>query len=369
MSKLSYYLFSAKAISSLAVAASIAVLLSSTIEAGLDQKAFAAPVVSSQGGYGISIGDVSSLSNAQLNQEFSGIAQLGFNWVRIDFSWDTIQPTSSQGYDWTSPNAVVAAAARYHLQILGILDSAPEWAAANDCVPSSAHQCAPKDPAQFAAFANATASRYQGSVNNWEIWNEENISEFWYPYPDPSSYSQLLVDAYPAIKTANPSATVILGGLADGTTTATQVDSIQYLQDVYNDGATGYFDAVGYHPYTFPSNPLEPSTGWSEMNSTSPSIRSVMDANGDSSKLIWITEYGAPTDGPDQSQYVDDVSQAQMVLYSYLALANQPGMGPFFWYTYQDSGTSTTTNQNFFGIVRANGSHKLAYRIWRQILQ
>ena len=33
------------------------------------------------------------------------------------------------------------------------------------------------------------------------------------------------------------------------------------------------------------------------MYQTSPSIRSIMVANGDSAKKIWITEFGAPTSG------------------------------------------------------------------------
>jgi hypothetical protein len=35
--------------------------------------------------------------------------------------------------------------------------------------------------------------------------------------------------------------------------------------------------------------------------------------------------------------------------------------GPFFWYTFQDDGTSTITNENFFGLTRFDGSLKPAY--------
>jgi hypothetical protein len=35
------------------------------------------------------------------------------------------------------------------------------------------------------------------------------------------------------------------------------------------------------------------------MDDTKPSLRSTMIANGDSGMKIWVTEFGAPTDGPE----------------------------------------------------------------------
>ena len=66
---------------------------------------------------------------------------------------------------------------------------------------------------------------------------------------------------------------------------------------MYADGAQGSFDGVGYHPYTFPSTRRPSSSGrpGPQMSQTSPSLRSLMAAHGDSAKKIWITEFGAPT--------------------------------------------------------------------------
>ena len=35
--------------------------------------------------------------------------------------------------------------------------------------------------------------------------------------------------------------------------------------------------------------------------------------------------------------------------------------GPLFTYTFRDNGTSTSTRENFFGLVRYDLSHKPAY--------
>jgi hypothetical protein len=38
------------------------------------------------------------------------------------------------------------------------------------------------------------------------------------------------------------------------------------------------------------------------------------------------------------------------------------------WYTYKDGGTTTDTNENFFGLVRADYSQKPAYQTMKDIL-
>ena len=35
--------------------------------------------------------------------------------------------------------------------------------------------------------------------------------------------------------------------------------------------------------------------------------------------------------------------------------------GLYFWYDYADHGTATSTSENFYGLVRADGSKKPAY--------
>ena len=72
--------------------------------------------------------------------------------------------------------------------------------------------CAPADPGPFAQFAGAAAARYAPlGVHDWEIWNEPN-GAFWLPAPNPAAYVAWL-RVMPAIKAADPEATVISGGL------------------------------------------------------------------------------------------------------------------------------------------------------------
>ena len=79
------------------------------------------------------------------------------------------------------------------------------------------------------------------------------------------------------------------------------------------------------------------------MDQTSPSIRSVMEANGDGGKQIWITEVGAPSAGPDG---VGTAAQAQEITQVVQLAKSTPGIGEVFFYTYQDS----AINPDYFGL-------------------
>jgi hypothetical protein len=99
----------------------------------------------------------------------------------------------------------------------------------------------PASASAYGTFAGQVAARYGPmGVNTYEIWNEENNQAFWYPAPNPSLYTAMLKDAYAAIKAVQPGATVISGGLApaadDG---AGDIAPIEFLQDMYADGARG----------------------------------------------------------------------------------------------------------------------------------
>ena len=101
------------------------------------------------------------------------------------------------------------------------------------------------------------------------------------------------------------------------------------------------------------------------MYGTSPSLRSVMTANGDGEKKIWATEFGAPTDGPAGS-FVSEGTQAKMISKAYSTWRGYDWAGPLFTYQGRDLGTSTDTSQNHFGLLHSNWSPKPAYDAYRQ---
>ena len=119
------------------------------------------------------------------------------------------------------------------------------------------------DPAKFAAFAKVAASHYSAlGVHAYEVWNEPNTKSFWTPSPNVADYTRLLKAAYPAIKGADPQATVLSGGTAPAPDDGTSYSPVSFLKGIYANGGGDSFDAVAHHPYCWENYPGDPQA-WS----------------------------------------------------------------------------------------------------------
>lgn len=364
-----------------AAAANIVVNSGSSVANQKTSTTHASPV--RRAAFGMSFGGtLQYLSSSELASELADVAHLGFTWIRFDIQWETVQADGPNGYDWSAYDGIVDTASRYKLHVLPTLAYAPQWARLANC--DSTDKCAPADPAQFASFAQAAVLHFKPQgVHDWEIWNEPNLMGFWRPAPDPRAYAALLKAVYPAIRSVEPQATVISGGLGVMDQFSQSIAAPAFLADVYKYGAGPYFNAVGYHPYSFPALPDQTAgwSGWSMIDNTQDSLRNIMITNGDSKKLLWLTEYGAPTNGPGAEatqkgyntntspDHVDEALQAIMAQQAVAYVRSSSWLGPLFWYTYKDSGADPSTNEKFFGLLQSDGSKKPAYYTFEQILR
>jgi hypothetical protein len=174
--------------------------------------------------------------------------------------------------------------------------------------------------------------------------------------------------SYAAIKQLDPSATVISAGLSPygsyGNFDAQHMNPINFLQNMYANGAAGSLDAVGWHPYNFPYGlSFYGWSAWSQMTDTSPSARSIMIAAGDGAKQIWTTEFGWPTGSSTRA--VSESVQAQMLTDSYAKLKTWSWAGPAFFYSGRDAGTNTLDIEHNFGIIRNDWSLKPSYAAYQ----
>lgn len=328
--------------------------------------------------YGIAAGgSLGDLDDAQLDERMAAIAASGAKWVRFDFNWATIQPDDAQSYRWGPYDKMVAAAQKHKLYILGILDYTPEWARAGVC--RETDKCYPANNAQFASFARAAAGRYKDrGLHHWEIWNEPNNPQFWQPAANPANYTRLLQAASEALRAEDKDAFVITAGLSPHDTDGQGYSPIDFLDGVYKAGGKGSFDAVAHHPYTFPISPKStPFHAWNQMADDKMGMRHLMISNGDAAKKIWITEYGAPTGGPgpvstiedpkleERPFVVDEKLQAKLLSDAFDLYKSYDWVGPFMVYSYKDAGTTHDTNENFFGLVRHDNTHKPAYQVFK----
>jgi polysaccharide biosynthesis protein PslG len=334
-----------------------------------------APTTSSPSRFGVTVGwQLPWLSSTDRNAYLDSAKAMGVKILRFDIDWGAIQSGGSTSYNWAPQDAVVQGLNARGIATLGTIAYTPAWARPSTC--NTTDKCAPASASTYGAFCGAAAKHYLPmGVHYWEVWNEPNLTAFFQPKADVVKYTAMLKACYTQIKAVDPSSIVITGGTSPagsynspcGSSACTNVNGINWLEGIYANGGKGYFDGVGHHPYCFPYDPSYVAgwSAWYQMFGTTPSLRSVMVANGDGDKKIWGTEWGAPTNGPAGSGYVSESTQAAEVTSAYTLWKSYPWAGPLFTYEFRDNGTSTTSRENFFGLVRYDLSQKPSYAAYK----
>lgn len=312
-------------------------------------------VVAPADGYGFAQGYTWATGNpGDASREIAAVGKTSASWVRLPLDWALVETGQGQ-YDWGYFDNLVNAAGANNLRILGLISNTPFWQRSEGAqllFPSSP----PKDNSAFGAFAAAAASRYAGRINAWEVWNEPNLPLFM-GFADNKAvrYTGMLKAAYPAIKGANPGATVVAAGLSP----LGGPDSPPgFLEQMYAAGAKGSFDAAAAHPYVFPGGlAADSNNGWSDVLR----MHEVMVANGDGGKKIWLTEMGAstsdiPGDGVSQQE------QAKQIVDVLGAAASVGWAGPAFIHAVRDLNTANRNDReaNYGALLTSDWQPKVA---------
>lgn len=247
------------------------------------------------------------------------VNQSGFNWVRFQIPWDQYERQPGQ-WNPLPYDRMIEAMHQAGLNVLVVVAKAPEWALSDDPEQFIA------DASAFGTFVGHLAERYQGKVQAYEIWNEQNLAAEWGGHVNPAEYVEILKAGYQSIKAADPNAQVVFGGLTpNGINDPTiAIDDVQYLNEVYEVSGgevSNYFDILGMHlnstnhgPDATVENPGE-NEGWSDDSSfffrRGEEQRAVLVENGDEAKSSWITEFGWTTanQAPGYEYGVDNTEQ------------------------------------------------------------
>lgn len=280
-------------------------------------------------GYGFSDGiSILSLTKAELARELDAVAATTATWLRIPIDWPSVERRRGV-FDWSAPDRVVEAARARGLRVLGVISYTPSWARG-----MFARQTAPpSDATDYGRFAAETAAHYGDAIAAYELWNEPNLAAMFGGKVDPARYAELLISGYAAIKEVRPEVPVISGGLSpDGMAPA------KFLRRVYRADAAGSFDAVGLHPYVGAGSPEKTMP---KMQAMIDEVRAVLDARGDDTMSIWLTEFGTSSAaGQRTPQRQAEVALAQLSL-----AARSELIGPCIIYQIRDAGPGTTSDE------------------------
>ena len=233
--------------------------------------------------------------------------------LRVSLPWGQIDRAPLPGgYDWSSFDQIVASAARERITILPTVYTVPQWVSALEgCTSPPGGPCTITPPhtqiglAAWRTFLGAAVTRYgpgglfwtlhpdlpAAPIRAWQIWNEENSPGFFAPRPDVGRYADLLRSAADAIRSQDPGAEIVLGGMfryplggGKGGIRATD-----FLRGLYSQpGLEAAFDGVAVHPYAGRISGVERQVR---------RMAGVVRAAGDAQASLWITEIGWSSGG------------------------------------------------------------------------
>jgi hypothetical protein len=197
--------------------------------------------------------------HANLGVELRRMRRAGVGSARFAVYWSRLQPQGPHSPVFKPLDRIVAAAAKARLPLLPVVLAAPRWAAAT---PHRALDV-PRDPADYAAIMRALVKRYGPGgfyfrhhprvpnlpVRTWQIWNEVSNPYYW-SVGYASEYPRTLKAAYDAVKSVDPSATVVMAGLNTGGA-GTSWDALDALyRQLDAQGLGRPFDEIAVHIYT-----------------------------------------------------------------------------------------------------------------------
>ncbi|HEY1237442.1 MAG TPA: hypothetical protein VGE91_03840 [Solirubrobacterales bacterium] len=259
--------------------------------------------------------------------------------LRISFVWGAVQPTASSPLDWSYYDAIIGAAAQQGVRVLPTVYGSPGWVAARANYPPTGQFKGP-----FRSFVQGAAQRYGANgtfwsenpsipkvpVVDWQLWNEMNSPSFWFRKPKAKQYVKLLKAFHGGIKSGDPSAKVVLGGLFRTPRIRNGVPLDRYLPGIYRAKGKKFFDAVALHPYsTTPKDALQAARD----------TRRIMARFKDKKAKLWITEVGWATGGVATPLTVSPQRQAAYLRKTFRLLGkNRKRMriAGVVWYSWRD---------------------------------
>jgi hypothetical protein len=222
-----------------------------------------------------------------------GLAQqqaAGVQLLRVAFNWSLIELNPGTFY-FPEYDRYVLEAAEHKITMLPILFNAPDFYSKK---PGTRFAYQPRDNADMARWAMMLVDRYgpngtlwQGVPNPrpiraWQIWNEPNLKQYWYPRPNAGQYRSMLRTVGAAIKSRDPNAEIVTAGLPDSRLSGA-IRLQPFLKGLYAGGGTSAFDTVAINSYA-----VTPKYLGKLMDTT----RKYVNRIGGRSDKLWISEVG-----------------------------------------------------------------------------
>ena len=319
--------------------------------------------------FGVSVNRIvnDDFTPAHWHAPLQAVRAAGITQARTDAFWMWAEPRPPldgvHHYDWWRLDAVATAIARQRLRWLPIISYSAPWAASlpgNDKAP-------PRSADDYAAYARAFAERYGREGRFWaehpelpptpataiEIWNEPDNSDFWAPAPDPAAYIDLYLRSRAAIRTADPQARVLVGGLTGAPTFMPQLIAAR-------PDARGQVDGVAVHTYS-----PEPLGALAEARDA----RRTLVTLGMTDVPLWVTEFGWVSRPRTSNKYAPPAERPEYIASTTSALARSDcGIQGVVLYAWITPGRNARAEGDWYGLRAPDGGPTASSRAFARVV-
>jgi hypothetical protein len=286
-------------------------------------------------------------------EDFQHLQEANVHNARTPFFWPSIEPSKRQ-FNWGPTDRFVGALATVHVRVLPFLNGSPSWVAGDSRKPPVRTKKAKK---RWKQFVRACVMRYGPNglfwvlhptipkvpITSWQIWNEQNSSDYFAPRANPKQYAKVVRLARNAARTADKHAKIVLGGMFGKPEPKGSMTAPHYLNKLYKvHGAKRLFNVVAVHPYSPTIHNLKHQMS---------ALRTVIKRHHDNAKM-WITEVGWGSAPPSKHWPLLKGVQGQkrMLKKAYHVLINNRKrwrLQRVYWFLWRDASPDAPVNCSF----------------------
>lgn len=312
--------------------------------------------------------------------------------VRTVLRWPDVE--SRQGtFDWSKYDERFGDMAAHGIKVLPILYGSPRWAESAGTNPPLSSDASRQG---WQNFVKAAVNRYGPGGSYWrtgylvqhpgktpqpitalQVWNEENLQHYFTtdrdrhgPATDTDKrrrirmYAELLRLTHDAIKSADPGASVVLGGLVGNGKPSGSMNAWGFLNRLYKKrGIKNDFDVAAIHPY---------ATDMPYMKKWLRKYREAMAKHHDKSTPVWVTEIGWGSGAPDRYGFnLGPKGQKRMLTKAFTVLhqrRHKYGIARAYWFELRDptEGNPRCSFCGSSGLLKSNFNTKPAWRAFKR---
>lgn len=259
------------------------------------------------------------------------VHRLGVPILRDRISWNRTNPAPGK-YDFSEYEKPLKPVTKRGIEVLSVYHDSPDWANGNRKV--AKNRTLPLDFFALYEYNKKLAKQYQGKIQYWEFWNEQDIGSF--SNAPAWEYAANLKAAYLGFKAGDPTVTVLSG--------PSLLYPHLFMGTALQSDLNCYFDIFSYHCY-------ESEQGLEEFIRF---LRYTLEKNGVSASTpIWLSEFndhalGHAVEGPGLRPGYKEHSYRQELMISQL-LVKRTAM-------FQQLGVARGFFFNLMPVIERNGT-------------